>query len=186
MGKCVTLHDFQVLQLYHKIWPTKVTWYMLRVRNMHSWLSSDPSGLWGKAKLSYIYDDISQDKAEPLKLSPKGSCNFMTLKPFFSCIFWIVFCKKLIQNFKTSETLLWFRNISKTMLKEFRIRVARRDLDQQGSLTLTLKFKFFSSQGKNFHYFSNSSQGLKSWKNQGYFKGNPWNPLNFKARFIKE
>ena len=64
--------------------------------------------------------------------------------------------------------------------------MARRDLDQQGSLTLTLKFKFFSSQGKNFHYFSNSSQGLKSWKNQGYFKGNPWNPLNFKARLIKE
>ena len=156
---------------YYKMWLTKVTWYMLRVRNMHSWLSSDPSGLWGKAKLSYIYDDISQDKAEPLKLSPKGSCNFMTLKPFFSCIFWIVFCKKLIQNFKTSETLIWFRNISKTMLKEFRIRVARRDLDQQGSLTLTLKFKFFSSQGKNVHFFFKFKSRVEELKKSRIFQG---------------
>ena len=40
--------------------------------------------------------------------------------------------------------------------------VAKQDLDPQGSLTLTLKFKFVSSQGKNFWVSSNSSQGLKS------------------------
>ena len=85
-----------------------------------------------------------------------------------------------------TSTMSTISTISTTTITPPTTRVARRDLDQQGSLTLTLKFKFFSSQGKNFHYFSNSSQGLKSWKNQGYFKGNPWNPLNFKARLIKE
>ena len=38
--------------------------YVLRVKNMHSGLPSDPWGLSGEAKLSYVYDNIRQSKAK--------------------------------------------------------------------------------------------------------------------------
>ena len=39
-------------------------WYVLRVKNMHFWSPSDPQGLLGKAKMSYVHDNIRRGKAE--------------------------------------------------------------------------------------------------------------------------
>ena len=36
-----------------------------------------------------------------------------------------------------------------------------------------------SIQGWYFQGIPMKSQGLKSWNNQGFFKGNPWNSLKF-------
>ena len=52
-------------------------------------------------------------------------------------------------------------------------RVAIRDLDPQGSSSLTSKFEDFQGQGQPILKFSKSSQGLKRSKIQGIFKGKP-------------
>ena len=43
------------LQLYKKMQPMKASWwYVLTVKNMHSWSSSKLCGSWSQAKTSYI------------------------------------------------------------------------------------------------------------------------------------
>ena len=50
----ITSH-FQFLQSYHKMSLIKVAWYVLRVKNIHSWSPSDLWSSWGQdSMLLYI------------------------------------------------------------------------------------------------------------------------------------
>ena len=51
-------------QSNHKISQSKVAWYVLRVKNMHSGSPSDLQGQWGKAKLSNLHYIIRRGKAK--------------------------------------------------------------------------------------------------------------------------
>ena len=46
------------------MWLIKVTWYVLRVKNMHSGSPLDPWGWWCQAKLSNAHENIRQGKAK--------------------------------------------------------------------------------------------------------------------------
>ena len=54
----VPLLSFQFLQWYHIRSLVKVAWYVLRVKNMHSWSPSHPWGPLDEMKLSYIHYNI--------------------------------------------------------------------------------------------------------------------------------
>ena len=60
----VPLSIFKFLQPYHKVSLTKVAWYVLRVKNMHSWAPPDPWGPWDEEKLSYIHYNIRREEAK--------------------------------------------------------------------------------------------------------------------------
>ena len=60
----VPLSIFKFLQSYYKVSLTKVAWYVLRVKNMHSWAPPDPLGPWDEEKLSYIHYDIRREEAK--------------------------------------------------------------------------------------------------------------------------
>ena len=42
----------------------KVTWYVFRVKNIHSWAPPDPWGPWDEEELSYIHYDIRREEAK--------------------------------------------------------------------------------------------------------------------------
>ena len=67
MGLSIIIYDIQFLQVYHKVRPIKVAWCSLRVKNMHIGAASDPPGLRGKGKLSYILDNIRRSQATFIK-----------------------------------------------------------------------------------------------------------------------
>ena len=54
----VPLSSFQFLQSYHKVW------YVLRVKNMHSWSPPDPWGPRNEEKPSYINYKIRREEAK--------------------------------------------------------------------------------------------------------------------------
>ena len=60
----VTLSSFQFLQAYDKVSLIKVGWYVLKVKNIHSWSPPDPLGPWDKEKASYIHYDIKREEAK--------------------------------------------------------------------------------------------------------------------------
>ena len=64
----VPLSIFKFLQSYYKVSLMKVAWYVLRVKNIHSWVPPDPWGPWDEEKLSYIHYDISREEAKLLIL----------------------------------------------------------------------------------------------------------------------
>ena len=55
VGVGVPLSWYQFLQSYYKVSLIKVAWYVLRVKNMHSWAPPDPWGPWDEEKPSYIH-----------------------------------------------------------------------------------------------------------------------------------
>ena len=55
---------FQFLQSYYKVSLIKVAWYVLRVKDMHSWSPPDLWGPWDEEKLSYIHYDIRREEAK--------------------------------------------------------------------------------------------------------------------------
>ena len=59
----VTLSSFQFLQVYDKVSLIKVGWYVLRLKNVHSWSPPDPLGPRDKEKASYIHFDIRREEA---------------------------------------------------------------------------------------------------------------------------
>ena len=64
----VPLPSFQFLQAYEKVSLIKVAWYVLRVKNIHSWSPPDPLGPWDEEKMSYIHYDIRREEAKLLIL----------------------------------------------------------------------------------------------------------------------
>ena len=60
----VPLLCFQFLQSYYKVSLIKVAWYVLRVKDMHSWSPPDLWGPWDEEKLSYIHYDIRREEAK--------------------------------------------------------------------------------------------------------------------------
>ena len=60
----VTLSSFQFLQVYDKVSLIKVGWYVLKVKNIHSWSPPDPLVPWDKEKASYIHYDIKREEAK--------------------------------------------------------------------------------------------------------------------------
>ena len=60
--------------------------------------------------------------------------------------------------------------------------MAIRDLDPQGSSSLTSKFKDFQGQGQPILKFLNSSQGLNSSKNLRSFQGETLNNLENRGK----
>ena len=60
----VPLLNFQFLQSYDKVSLIKVGWYVLRVKNIHSWSPPDPFGPWDKEKASYIHYDFRREEAK--------------------------------------------------------------------------------------------------------------------------
>ena len=63
-GVGVPLLCFQFLQSYYKVSLIKVAWYVLRVKDMHSWSPPDLWGPWDEEKLSYIHYDIRREEAK--------------------------------------------------------------------------------------------------------------------------
>ena len=63
-GGGVPLSSFQFLQSYYKVSLIKVAWYVLRVKDMHSWSPPDLWGPWDEEKLSYIHYDIRREEAK--------------------------------------------------------------------------------------------------------------------------
>ena len=63
-GVGVPLSCFQFLQSYYKVSLIKVAWYVLRVKDMHSWSPPDLWGPWDEEKLSYIHYDIRREEAK--------------------------------------------------------------------------------------------------------------------------
>ena len=51
----VSENKFQFLQLYQKMSLIKISWYVLRVKNMHFGPNSDPLDPQGGTKPSYVY-----------------------------------------------------------------------------------------------------------------------------------
>ena len=60
----VPLWIFKFLLSYHKVSLIKVAWYVLRVKDMHSWSPPDLWGPWDEEKLSYIHYDIRREEAK--------------------------------------------------------------------------------------------------------------------------
>ena len=90
-GVSVPLLSFKFLLLYHKVSLIKFAWYVLRVKNMHSWSPPDLWGSWHEEEPSYIHYDIRREEAKQrlLKLasvfhhlpsvSPKQLCALAPL-----------------------------------------------------------------------------------------------------------
>ena len=64
----VPLLNFQFLQAYDKVSLIKVGWYVLRVKNIHSWSPPDPLGPRDKEKARYVHFDIRREEAKLLIL----------------------------------------------------------------------------------------------------------------------
>ena len=60
----VPLLSFQFLQAYDKVSLIKVGWYVLRVKNIHSWSPPDPLGPRDKEKVKYIHFNIRREEAK--------------------------------------------------------------------------------------------------------------------------
>ena len=60
----VPLSSFQFLQAYDKVSLIKVGWYVVRVKNIHSWSPTDPLGPRDKEKVRYIHFDIRREEAK--------------------------------------------------------------------------------------------------------------------------
>ena len=60
----VPLSNFQFLQSYDKVSLIKVGWYVLRVKNTHSWSPPDPLGPRDKEKVRYLHFDIRREEAK--------------------------------------------------------------------------------------------------------------------------
>ena len=60
----VPLLIFQFLLSYYKVSLIKAAWYVLRLKNIHSWSSQDPLGPWDEKKPSYILYDIRREEAK--------------------------------------------------------------------------------------------------------------------------
>ena len=82
--------NFEFLQSYHKMSLTKVSWNVLRVRNMHFGSPSDSLGSRGKVKPNYVYYMITQKLCIsnlmsvflhlPSSVSPKQLCALTHLE----------------------------------------------------------------------------------------------------------
>ena len=60
----VPLLSFQFLQAYDKVSLIKVGWYVLRVKNIHSWSPPDPLGPRDNEKARYVHFDIRREEAK--------------------------------------------------------------------------------------------------------------------------
>ena len=73
---CVTLYDFQFLPLYHKMWLTKFTWYVLKVKNMHSGSSSDPWVYYARQSWATYMKTLGKESKAFFSVSPPPQCWF--------------------------------------------------------------------------------------------------------------
>ena len=64
VGVGVPLSIFKFLLSYQKVSLIKVAWYVLKVKNMHSWAPPDPWGPWDEEKPSYIHYNIRREEAK--------------------------------------------------------------------------------------------------------------------------
>ena len=67
-GGGVPLSIFKFLLSYQKVSLIKVAWYVLKVKNMHSWAPPDPWGPWDEEKSSYTHYNIRREEAKLLVL----------------------------------------------------------------------------------------------------------------------
>ena len=89
----VPLPNFQFLQAYEKVSLIKVAWYVLRVKNIHSWSPSDLWSSWGQdSMLLYIIRQKAKLNIHTWKLTlfhifhsvgPKQLCVQLVLPSYY-------------------------------------------------------------------------------------------------------